>query len=417
MKNKNIAVVLFNYPLGVSTMIINTIDMLRIDNTVKIYTNGDQSQNIPCDPWLEKLVEPIIDKNLWHEENHLIGKLFRMAKRILRFILIKESWESKNFRLLRFSKLLKQSIEKNQYDIIMAVEAFSLIAIAEVCKNNSDVEIIYFDMELLDWAEVNLLYVDKTELKKRQHRILNDRVNRVVITSFNRADIFSQINNFPRERVFVLPVVPRKRQHNTRSDYFRKKYNIGDDKYIVVYSGNFMPWAQCLEIIESMTTWPCNAVLVMHTWNRSAMESDYFKKMQDASKGFPTYFSADYLLYTELGQALTSADIGLMFYESIDDNFTEICFSSNKMGEYLASGLPVICSPFPSLKEFIEKNEIGAAVSISEIGEAINKIIEDKTYYDKKVKECYNKHFIFDEYFNEVFNIRGNICKREDANG
>jgi len=257
-------------------------------------------------------------------------------------------------------------------------------------------------MELLDWSEENPLYEDKLELKKRQVSALK-QVNHVVITSYARARIFSEINKYPIEHISVLPVVPRRREVKVRSKYFREKYDIGDDKTIVIYSGNFRPWAQCIEIIESMNLWPPDTVLIMHTWNKAVLDDDYCQQMFIRAKKFPVFFSTDYLSYEELSIALSSADIGLLYYEEIDDNFTEICFSSNKMSEYLASGLPVICSPFPSLKEFVEGNQIGVAVGFHEIGDSIKIIKSNYIIYSDQVRKCCEKHFIFDKYYKEVF--------------
>jgi len=288
---------------------------------------------------------------------------------------------------------------------VAAVECFSLIAVDQAGAGKADV--IYFDMELLDWASDNPLYGNKLELKKIQHAALG-RVAHVMITSPERARIFAGINQFDPERISVLPVVPLKKEQDLRSTYFRDKFSIPQDKFIVVYAGNFMPWAQCVEIIGSMEQWPANAVLVMHTFNKPALKLEYFRQMQKAAKGKPVFFSSEYFLHDDLVTALTSADAGLLFYQSIDANFTEICFSSNKMAEYIAAGLPVITSPFPVLKEFVDKQGVGKAVAVHAIGQAILEIGEKKSFYQDNVQKCAATLFSFENYFSQAFGRYGN---------
>lgn len=400
MKNKKIAFILYNYPLGVSTMLINTIALLKQDNDVTVFLNDNQLQYIPCESWLSDLC--ILLPTQWLPKNKFLRFFFMIINKGKRLLLINKflSWEKKNSQVFRFANKLKKEFSKKNYDILIPVESFSLIAVNAAHDDHAN--IVYFDMELLDWGTVNPLYHDKIELKKRQHLALQN-VRHVMITSPERADLFAEINNFDAHHISVLPVVPIKKAIEKKSSYFRDKFALSNDKVIVIYMGNFMPWAQCIEIINSIDQWPDNAVLIMHTYNRQMLASDYFNKMQKAAYGRPVFFSSEYLLYGELANALTSADVGLLFYESIDFNFTEICFSSNKMSEYVAAGLPIITSPFPSLKNFVEKQGIGKAVPFEKIGDALREILINQESYQQNVKKCADTFFSFEEYFHAAW--------------
>ncbi len=172
---------------------------------------------------------------------------------------------------------------------------------------------------------------------------------------------------------------------------------------MVLYAGNFMPWAQCVETIESMIGWPKDVVLVMHTWNQKSLESQYFEKMQKAALPYEVYFSSDFFTYDDLATALSSADLGLLFYEDIDQNFNEIVFSSNKMAEYISAGLPVICSPFPSLQSFVSMTGVGQSSSFHDLGKTIEHIRDNYSSHKSNVIKCYDKYFNFEKYFNAAF--------------
>lgn len=402
MKHKKIAFILYNYPLGVSMMIINTIALLQRDNDVEVFLNDDQHKNNPCEPWLADICISLPSRFLPQNKIGcvLVKVVYYLWYALLSFLGNFVSWEMKNARLFYFADLLKKELSKKTYDILIPVESLSLIA-AHYARDGR-ARMVYFDMELLDWSSTNPLYQDKAELKKRQYAALQ-QVDHVMITSPERAKIFAEINKFDPQGISVLPVVPLQRNCGERSRYFREKFSLSNDHFIVIYAGSFMPWAQCVEIIMSMDNWPDNAVLVMHTWNRHALTSLYFDKMQEAASGRPVFFSSEYLLLPELSRALTSADTGLLFYESIDANFTEICFSSNKMGEYVAAGLPIVASPFPILKYFIEEQGIGKAVPFEEIGNALREISKNQDIYQQNVKKCAETFFSFEAHFSTAW--------------
>jgi glycosyltransferase involved in cell wall biosynthesis len=396
---KRIAFIVYNYPLSVSTMILNAIELLSNHNIVDVYVSRSQQQNQPISSRLLKLVHYFPDfGELFFVR--LIRFVYRKAPLVIRPKVTNWVWWVTNFDVWNLSRWLSKNASPRKYDIIIPIECFSLIAARNAFQPSSD--IVYFNMELLDWADDNPLYSNKSALKHLEYEALKHVVH-VMITSNNRGDIFSKINDYPRDKISVLPVVPMKRIATTKSEYFRERFGIDHKKILVIYSGNFQPWAQCLEIIDSMDSWPENVHLVMHTWNPASLTTPYFRKLETAAIGRPVNFSSEYIDYYELSNALSSADIGLLFYEAIDFNFTEILFSSNKMGEYLAADLPVICSPFPSLEEFINSEGIGIACSFDKLGDAIRSISLDIAAFRNRVHECRQKHFEFESYFLAAF--------------
>ena len=399
ISGKRIGFVLFNYPLGVSTMLINSIALLARANHVEVLVSHADRETLPLDPWMDALVVTYPDFSRLlpvRGFKYLLQKLARWIK----LPATMAWWAIGNLDLFLFSAWLKKRTQHRKYDMLIAVECFSLIAVDRMAPDGTD--IIYYNLELLDWSAENPLYVNKTVLKKLEHRALS-RVKHVMITSPERARIFASINRFPLDRVSALPVASMRRLPAKRSGFFRQRFAIPGDRLLLIYSGNFEPWAQCLEIISSMGNWPEHAVLVMHTWNRATMSNNYFSRMQRAAAGRAVFFSGEYLRYEELAPALSSADIGLLFYEAIDANFTEILFSSNKMAEYMAAGLPVICSPFPSLKKFVDAERIGLAADFGEIGLAAGRISADMENYRSNVASCRQRHFEFERYFSQAF--------------
>ena len=401
VQGKRIAFILYNYPLLVSTMVVNSIALLSKENDVEVITVDRTIDPATCDPWLQKM---IVTPPACIYSSLPARLIINIGYRLSRFVpdrFARIRWYLNQTGLVLFSFWLKRRCRSQAYDIIIPVECLSLIAVTSAGIRRGDV--IYFNLELLDWSkEPHPLYKNKSTLKELEYEALKE-VTHVMITSPERARIFCGINRFPDDRVSVLPVLPLHRESLPRSRYFRDRFSIPDHALLALYAGNFMPWAMCLEIIEGMNTWPEDTVLVMHTWNRTALSGDYFRKMQRAAEGHPVFFSSDLLCHQDLAPALSSGDIGLLFYESLDANFTEILFSSNKMAEYVDAGLPVICSAFPSLQGFVTEHGIGRSVDISDIGKALIQIREDMEKYRRNVDRCRRLHFEFDPYFKTAF--------------
>lgn len=397
---KRIAVVIYNYLLGVSPSIINSIAILAQNNQVEVLTSPIDQNTPPPPLWLAGHIYTCRRKRSFI--------LFRLCRLLARFLystpgttnLDRVIWKIANLDLLWFSKWIGNRHNSSPFDIYIPVEAYSLIAFD--MSGLKKTKVVYYDMELLDWPSTENRERGKSTLKEFAYRALA-HVDHVMITSPNRSRTFARINHYPEDHISVIPTVPMKDARRDRSNYFREKFSIPDDKYIIIYSGNFQPWAQCVDIIISMRHWPENTVLVMHTWNKSSLHSKYFSEMSLAAVGLPVYFSSDFIPSEELTFALSSADIGLLFYDSIDSNFTEILFSSNKMGEYLAANLPIICSRHPSLMEFTDANEIGIASNFSEIGSSIGLILQRLDKYKNNVGLCLERHFQFETYFEKAF--------------
>ena len=402
MTVNRVAFILYKYPLGVSSMIINSIRLFAQRNyRVDIYINRQSYEEAPI-----TFTEPGIRIIIF--DDHGMSLLLRCYRFVIRrtgdyFLLLAKKLTVTTCLLLfypdayRFLKWLNRRLKKHEYTYIMPVEYMSLLCLAPVQQKGT---ILYYNMELLDWSKNNPLYgKNKRMLKELEYNMIRT-IPQVVTPSPLRSDLFSEINTFDRESVYSLPVAPIGDPVIDKSRYFRDMFNIPDDHRIVLYSGNFQRWFQCLEIIKSVPHWPAKTVLVMHTWNRSALKTAYFRDMKRLAEGLPVYLSASYIPYNDLPEALSSADIGLAFYEALDDNFTEILFSSNKIGEYLKAGLGVICSDFSSLKQFVEDNGIGMAVPVHEIPKAVKKTVERIDIVRKQSLRCYHEQIRFENYFN-----------------
>lgn len=410
MKGK-IAFVLYLYPLGVSSMIVNSIKMFA-DKGIDVDVFIDKSTH---DALPVAFRQTNINVRIYDDTISFWGRVLRFFHSKISFILFRclLIWlrTAKKYNLdipsglfsiyyiedYFFAKWLKLMM-RNDYDYICPVEARSLI----VASANSH-KIIYYNMELLDWSEDNPIYTkDKILQKLLEYKALQN-VYAVVIQNDKRLKQFRKINDYYK-KMYILPVASMGDPILSQDSFFRDKFAIPRDVRIVIYSGNIMPWAKCIEMVDSVKNWPEGFCLVLHTWRKNAFETGYGQEVKQHANDLPVYFSEDYLDIEDLAKCLSSSDIALMFYEPIDSNFIEILFSSNKLAEYLKAGLPVITSDFYELKDFISTYGIGETAStMAELPLALFTIIDNYDNYKSKVLECYLKVFRFEIYFEPLF--------------
>lgn len=422
MSSQRIAFVMYSYPLGVSSMIINSIRMFAQKGfKVDVYIDKSTLNSCPIEIPEEGVSFVVYDNKT--SNRGFLRRCCRLPLRGTARFLPRYATVSKNLSfdlclrlfypsLFGFSEWLKKKTGLYTYAYVMPVECNSLLCLNYIKER---MQIIYYNMELMDWSKENPLYTNKLFLKNLEYRMIKD-LSHVVIQSPRRAELFSEINNFDMNKIHILPVASMGEPVIEKSNFFRELFRIPGDCKIVVYAGNFMPWTQCLEIIQNLKDWPKGYALVMHTWNKGALRTPYYQEMRKQAEGLPVYFSTEYVEYDEMATVLSSADIGLMLYESIDDNFIEILFSSNKLSEYLKAGLPVICSDHPTLKDFVQENAIGAAISsINDLPRVLVSFSSQIDFLRKNALACYQKKFRFEKYFEGFYRSLVNTENRYDS--
>jgi len=401
---KKIAFILCRYPLGISSMIVNSIRMFAEKGvSVDVYISKRSLDECPitfADPHTHIIVFDDTDFSIFLRGYRFIMKkasnlLYPLVKRAS----IRTGLMVTYPEVYRFSKWLESITNFDCYDYVCPVDFYSLISLHDMLHKH---KLVYYNMELLDWNPVNAVFGNKLILKSLEYH-LTSSLKFAVLPSPARAEFFCQINNFPLGKTKILPVASMGNPILKKGRYFRDKFSIPDDHVVLIYSGNFISWFQCLEIIDAMRSCRCGCTLVMHTWSQSSLETEYFKNMVRKAQGLPVFFSTEYISPDSLTEALSSADIGLAFYESMDENCTEILFSSNKIGEYLKAGLAVITSDFSSLSDFVHSHRIGLAVPLSRLSTAVEEISRQLDQYRANALECYNAYYRFELHFENFY--------------
>ena len=399
---KKIALFLFNYPLGVSETIVETILILAQNGYyVDVYIDSKllamspisfQHKNI-------NLISIPFETQYQMDLNRILSKL---PHQFFQYI----NANTKYPHFAAYVQNIFMLTQKTKYNLLIGIEPLGLVSsyIISLLRNTP---LVYYNMELFQ----------RSNCKTREDHLLKfleiEASNKCIFSVLpdkNRTRVFLKENNVSENKIRYLPVSTGGEPIYEKSNYFRKKFNIPDWKKILIYAGNLVSWAMCEELVEAGSLLPEEYVIVFHFWRERVERSQFLIKLKQKAAS-NIYFSLQPLPRDQFIQAISSADAGLMFYKPIDENFTETGSSSNKLATYLKAGLPVIASNFKSIREIFDRYKCGeCATSPYEMKPAIDIIFSNYSKYKKGALKAFNDHYNFERNFSPLLSEISSIC-------
>lgn len=405
MKNSNnkcslrIALFVSIYPLGTSSVLLNLITMLCNTNKyIDLYTEPE-SLKVPFIPndGVRLFIEP-----------HRLHFFYRVCLKIKLFLL--ELFKKRSLaiqisqishRYVKTAEWVAISLQKKPaYDIAIYATYPSLF-ISSFLHVKPKIS-IYYNLEFIDdsmgiTADVDFRFVRQIERSHFRY------IDWFFATSPKRAQIFHDQTQIPSDKIRVLPVLPLMSKIPISNKYFHKKFNLSESINIILITGSIGERLLQKEIINTVHTWPENTALVFHSWVDGIFDSGYGLSLKEESKDLPVYFSTEALCYNEMLASIASVSVGLAFYDDIDTNYREIFFSSNKIIEFLRCGIPVISSENKELNDFFMKYKCGFSISIENIPEALENILNNYETYRQAAFNVFHKNYSFEYFFNNAF--------------
>jgi glycosyltransferase involved in cell wall biosynthesis len=432
---KKIGIILYNYPLGASSSLINSARLFA-KNGYEVYFFVDR------DSYNKKLLnfsETGIHIFLITKRQMLFGNLFLNDSKYsvrskivpaidkfasLCFIFLnflsymislclgnlilsrmRSCQKRKKFALLikiilfKEDLMAKEIVKKmgGKFDFIIGSDAHGLIIARNVAKKDNT-NLIYYNLELLLESECKSTY----ELViKETERVISRKCIFTIIPDASRSQLFQKDNGIENNKIVLLPVSALSTPVHLKSAIFHEMFNISPDKKIVLYAGNLVDWSLCLEIAYSAKNWPDQFVFIIHTWRENT--DAYIEKIKKIVDNQKIFLSTKPVSWDDLPHLLSGADIGLVFYKNLGKNFYETGLSSNKMAQYLQVGLPVITSDYPTFHQIIQKYRCGKCTNnINSIGVQLEEIFLQYDLYRKNAFMCFNEIYDFSQNFNKV---------------
>ena len=189
-----------------------------------------------------------------------------------------------------------------------------------------------------------------------------------------------QLGKKESELIMNSPILDSELQKNEKSNYLREKFQIPSNKKIFLYLGIISQKGRGIELyLEAFQKKDVNSHLVFIGYGEFTEEVKKIANQMDNIHYHPA------VPHHEVVKFSKSADVGLCMIESV--SLSDYYSLPNKLFEYAFSGLYVLASDFPDIKQLVDTYDLGKCSSLEtqQIYQTIKSIEEleiVKTNYD-----------------------------------
>lgn len=301
----------------------------------------------------------------------------------------------------------KEIINQSQYLCFIGVEKKGLIW-AGILSQIYKCPLIYYSLELYieDNPGIDRVY-HLREAEKQYHQLSIA----TIIQDGPRADALLRSNGVDHTNVLYFPVSVMGDTVQEKSKFLQNKFNIGDDKKILLYFGDIYEKRFVTQIVKMAGCLDEEVVLVVHGWG----PKKYLKYLQSIANKNKVIFSLNLVDESEVADLISSAHIGIALYATSNLNDKLVAFSSAKLAQYTQCGVPILAFDTESSRGLMNIHACGELIhSVDQIPLTVREILANYDAY-KQQSYCAFKHFYdLDKNFSG-FLVQFEEVMREDA--
>ena len=206
-------------------------------------------------------------------------------------------------------------------------------------------------------------------------------------------------NGVENTNVIYYPISVRGNITQEKSKYLQNKFNISDNKKILLYFGAIYKTRFATQIVNMARDLEEDVILVMHGWGPKKY-LDYLQSIADKNK---VIFSLDLIAEDEIEDMVSSAHIGISLYKITNANDRLTAFSSSKMAYYTKCGVPFIAFDTESYRDLVNSYKCGELItSIEETPQKAHKILGNYELYKQQAFLAYHRFYNLDENFSRL---------------
>jgi hypothetical protein len=271
---------------------------------------------------------------------------------------------------------------QKKYDLIVGVDRNGLV-ISSILAVLNKVKVGMISYELL-FSNENKSKFKEIEIdcsKNLLFAICQDEL---------RSSLLSRENNIPLKKIFNIPVAGRyqsKTKSFRPSTYLHDKLGIDKSKKIAFYGGSLDYWTMIPELIDNLSFFPPDWVVVLH--GRYGSTKEQVSRLCHHFYSPNLFFSEESVSTNdEMHIILNSIDLGLAFYKPTSGpatglNLKYLGLSSGKISTYLQHGVPILCNEIGQMSDYIRKYNLGFVIKqFNEIPGVLNDY-DKYSYYDR----------------------------------
>ena len=295
-------------------------------------------------------------------------------------------------------------INNKEYNLFFGVEAQGLVY-AGMMGKKYNVPYIYHSYELFTIENPNgsgKMFLSKFNLLKNLEKEYHQNAITTIIQDEDRKNILYNENNIRDIPICYMPVSIKGEKKLDKGNYFQNLFNIDSSKKIILQYGSIYNERYSKEIAMISNDLPDNFVLVLH--GQSNLE--YVNKLNNNNNSDKLFISTELVEPDYISDLISSAYIGLSFYNTEDPNCSLSGLSSHKLAHYTQCGIPVISNNFQSINKVMNNIEFGICIdSFDYIPTAIKEIDDNYDQFKNNSYKAFDNIYNIDNYSNLIVEL------------
>ena len=283
-------------------------------------------------------------------------------------------------------KWVRTGLESGDWEIVVAVEAESLVLASEAMKENP-IPLVYYSLELFT-EQVRRGGRLKADLKYYE-RLYAAEARCIIIQDRERANVLKEDLRLSDPDFFLLPFGPSDRGIPKPSMFFRDMFGLQLETKLATQIGGIYGSRWSDRLARSADQLPPDYVMVFHG-PQLAPFADFVEE-----EGLNKVFVSDKLVSpAQLFGLYASSRIGMVLYGDEDPNYYYVTNSSHQLALYLMSGIPVIVRSTQPWRKAIDR--FGFGLCIDEPSQIADAVIEIDSQYDKfsrNARQAFVEHY------------------------
>jgi glycosyltransferase involved in cell wall biosynthesis len=220
-----------------------------------------------------------------------------------------------------------------------------------------------------------------------------------IIQDADRAEVLLRANEINQTNLIYVPISVLGDTNEKRYNYFNDTFNIGIDKKIILCLGLITKNRLSHELADVARSLDDAYIMILH----GPGEKEEIKQLAVKFSSSNLIISDKLVPHSLMKIMISSAHVGLVFFDKINANNRLTAFSSEKIALYLQSGIPIIGLDMGNYRRLMNRYHCGELVSeFKELPEAINKIMNNHASYSRNAYLAYREIYSLEKHVQSI---------------
>lgn len=279
-------------------------------------------------------------------------------------------------------------------DVVIAIDHTALNHAGSFKKNKT--KLVFWSHDIITPDHLWFVYRGARRFIKENRESIK-RCDLMIIQDSKRGAVLDSVimsHDIPR---FYLPVSVRG-DENSREVALKKSTGISSDRIVLMQLGAINRFRSSHLLIEELQHLRKGISLVF----QGGIDGDILELAERSGRKPEINRHAED--FKEMRRRIGSADIGIVTIKKLNLNNYFYSKASGQLVEFFRLGIPVIIIDSEEIGEFVAGNNCGLHMdSISELGETIEKIVDNYGEYSTNCRRTFESTFDIEQYTDRLF--------------